>query len=181
MRNFKVNVIKTKSSHFPKWEPFKPKHRKFRESGAPNEIERKFTAIFENLCIGLDILNRGCQFFFPKIPENAYPFTLEICGNSNRNFRSDGRASLVPRNRITKLELTVFLRKNCVWLLCSFSSEGCPFSFSTMNWIYGSLRVWEWGVKSFSIYTSALCCATFFQRKIAFRNHELRHRLSHRS
>ena len=161
MRNFKVNVIKTKSSHFPKWEPFKPKHRKFRESGAPNEIECKFTAIFENLCIGLDILNRGCQFFFPKIPENAYPFTLEICGNSNRNFRSDGRASLVPRNRITKLELTVFVRKTRIQFhFVVFPQRGVLFRFP--QWI-GYMAAFEYESEewSLSVYFCIMLCYIF--------------------
>ena len=165
-----IDSEKPESLRFPKWEPFKSKLRKFREGGL-NQMERKFTVIFENL--GISRYNEVSSF--RKIPEVSNPFTLEIQLRSKLS-----EASLVPNNRVTKLELTVFLRKNCVWLLCSFSSEGCPFSFSTMNWIYGSLRVWEWGVKSFSILLHYISAA-FFQRKIAFTNHELRHRLSQRS
>ena len=84
-------------------------------------MERKFTVIFENL--GISRYNEVSSF--RKIPEVSNPFTLEIQLRSKLS-----EASLVPNNRVTKLELTVFVRKTRIQFhFVVFPQRGVLFRF----------------------------------------------------
>lgn len=87
-------------------------------------------------------------------------------------------ASLVPSNRVTKLELTVFVSKTRIQFdyFEVFPQWGVPFRFS--QWI-GYMAVFECDSEGGSLLVWLLhYIASFFQRKIAFANHEFRHRLA---
>lgn len=142
-----IDSEKPESLRFPKWEPFKSKLRKFREGGL-NQMERKFTVIFEKL--GISRYNEVSSF--RKIPEVSNPFTLEIQLRSKLS-----EASLVPNNRVSKLELTVFVRKTRIQFhFVVFPQRGVPFRFP--QWI-GYMAVFEYESEEWSL--SVYFCIIF--------------------